>query len=421
MIDIHSIADKILANQFATGFGATALLGGLLYQLKQVPKKLWELFLYNVTVTMTVTNTDPAYVWLDKWLAAQPHAKKTKNVILRSFNGEEFSGESASREWIFTPGSGSHWFWWRGRLVYIDRSTDIPESGQKQSITGRRKQKKEALDFRVIGRSQTILRDLVSDSQLLAQKEVLVPIRMWNDWWKSIRGRTPRPLETVVLKRGQMERIIKDMDWFEEAKDWYLHRGIPYRRGYLFSGPPGTGKTSAVLAFAGHLGRPVCVLNLGSIENDEALFEAIIEAPTDGIILIEDVDCAAPSKSREDGDKNESDDDDKSGSKVTKAGLLNALDGIATPDGRIFILTTNYPERLDAALIRPGRCDVHEVFEYFGEEEQLVMAERFYGKDKFIPLSGVVSPARMQAAFTMFPEDPVAARQFLTEQKQDVV
>jgi chaperone BCS1 len=222
-------------------------------------------------------------------------------------------------------------------------------------------------------------------------------------------GKSPRSIETIILQPGQKERILSDLNWFSMAKDWYVERGIPYRRGYLFSGPPGTGKTSAVLAIASHLKRQVCVLNLGSVEDDDSLFSAIADAPPEAIILIEDIDCAVSAQGRE---KREGDEDKARGG-VTKAGLLNALDGITTPDGRIFIMTTNYPERLDAALIRPGRADVREEFEWLEPAEQKLMGTRFYGENMFTPLTHRVAPAAMQASFMMFPDNPGLARKHL--------
>ena len=206
-----------------------------------------------------------------------------------------------------------------------------------------------------------------------------------------------------------MERILADLDWFLGARDWYHQRGIPFRRGFLFAGPSGTGKTSLVLALAGHLNRPICVLSLGTINQDNALFSAFNDAPPDAIILIEDVDCAFPAQRR--------DEDGKAMGQVTKAGLLNAIDGVTTPDGRIFVMTTNYPERLDSALVRPGRADVHEKFAYLEAVEQQHMAARFYA-DGFQPVPFAVSPAALQAVFMQHPNDPKAAHDLLAETKE---
>lgn len=415
MVDITSIADHFLQNQFATGLGLTAVLGGLLYQLKSLPAHLWRLFLLSVTVEMSVSSKDEAFVWLDKWLAAQPYAKRTTRVRLKSFDNNP--DDDDVKEWMLTPGNGHHWFFWRNRIIYLNRETSSPEKSGAGVAVGRNGGQTETLEFRVLGRHQDVLRELVKESRSTAVTDTLVPLRMWtNDWWRRIKGKAPRSLDTITLKEGQLERIIEDLDRFERSSEWYAHRGIPYRRGYLFSGPPGTGKTSVVLALAGYMGRPVCVLNLGSIKNDDSLFEAIADAPPKAIILLEDIDCATASQSREDEtkSKDKEKDDEDGESKITKAGLYNALDGITTPDGRIFVMTTNYPERLDAALIRPGRADLHEVFDYFGPAEQVRMADRFYGKDRFLPLEALVSPARMQAAFTMFPNNPEGAREFLS-------
>lgn len=236
-------------------------------------------------------------------------------------------------------------------------------------------------------------------------------IRVWCDYrWAHMRGRSLRNLDTIILHHGQIDRILSDLDWFLSAREWYLERGIPYRRGYCFAGPPGTGKTSVVLALAGYLGRPICVLNLGSIQDDNDLFDAFREAPINALILIEDIDCACSAHSRETPDGQAVDTD--TGGKVSKAALLNALDGITTPDGRIVIMTTNFPERLDRALVRPGRADVHESFEYFGPAEQIRMSRRFFSD--FEPLPGVISPAEMQAAFMQYPTDSKAARDYLS-------
>jgi chaperone BCS1 len=312
------------------------------------------------------------------------------------------TGSTEEVNWALSPGPGLHVVWWRKRPVFMERRFLTKEA----SDDSRRGKPVETLRFRTIGRSQRVMRRLIDDVRAFSLESDTVTIRLWDDgYWLNVRGKSPRPLETIILQDGQMKRILADLHWFRGARDWYSQRGIPFRRGYLFAGSPGTGKTSLVLALAGHLNRPICVVSLGTIQQDTALFTAFSEAPPNAIILIEDIDCAFPAQSREDVTK--------TGGQLTKAGLLNAIDGVTTPDGRIFVMTTNYPERLDPALIRPGRADVHEKFEYLGPHEQQQMAARFYDAE-FRPVPFAVSPAVLQAVFMQCPDDPQAAHDLLT-------
>jgi hypothetical protein len=318
------------------------------------------------------------------------------------------SGSDSETEWSLAPGPGLHIFMWQHRPVLLERSFLSKEVSDGQARTSK---PIEQLHFRTFGRSQMTMRRLIQDAQELSTEGQLVAVRIWVEYrWMQVRGKAQRSADTIILKAGQFDRIIADLHWFLNAREWYFARGIPYRRGYCFVGPPGTGKTSVVLALAGHLRRPVCVLNLGSIESDDALFEAFREAPINALILLEDIDCAFPAQTRH-SENDERDDGRSSVRGISKAGLLNALDGITTPDGRIFIMTTNFPERLDVALVRPGRADIHETFEYFGATEQINMAQRFF--NEFEPLPFPLSPAEMQAAFMQFPNNSKAARAYL--------
>lgn len=399
-MDIGAYFQALLSNQIVTGLSATALLGAAMFQLRQLPDKLHQILLRSFTVKLTVDSRDTVFLWVDKWLSAQPYAKRTHMVTLRSVdqNRDFLNGDADEDNWMLTPGYGMHWFWWRGRLIVVWRNFEDAKVSDKQAI--------EKIEFRTIGRSQKILRDIVNDAHELVAQKNFVSIRIWRGYWAMVPGKLPRSIDTLILKQGQMERILADLEWFSQSKEWYVVRGIPYRRGYLFVGPPGTGKTSIVMAIAGHLKRPVCVLNLGSVENDNALFSAIADAPVNAMVVIEDIDCAQPATTREEKSSNEPSAPGDNNKGVSKAGLLNALDGITTPDGRILIMTTNYPERLDDALIRPGRADVHETLSHLEADDQVRMANRFYGRALFIPSKQPVSPAALQAAFMRFPDDP---------------
>jgi mitochondrial chaperone BCS1 len=170
------------------------------------------------------------------------------------------------------------------------------------------------------------------------------------------------------------EALVKDaMDYLGPAsRRWYSDHGIPYRRGYLFYGPPGTGKTSFGFAIAGLLRLNIYIVSLKSpMMNDETLEVIFATLPSRCVVLLEDIDIAGLTHSRLAREKirHDSNDESLTGQQVlhinispNTAGvslpaLLNVMDGAASREGRMIIMTTNHVEKLDKALIRPGRID----------------------------------------------------------------
>jgi chaperone BCS1 len=147
-------------------------------------------------------------------------------------------------------------------------------------------------------------------------------------------------------------------------RNWYNERGLPYRRGYLLYGPPGTGKSSFSFSIAGHLDLDVYIVSLVGV-NDDTLAELFAKLPQHCLVLLEDIDVATRNRAQE---KDAEDAESmsslsyKGGKSVTLSGLLNVLDGVGSQEGRVLIMTTNYIERLDTALIRPGCVDLKVEF-----------------------------------------------------------
>lgn len=166
----------------------------------------------------------------------------------------------------------------------------------------------------------------------------------YNYWNKQGRVRA-KDTANIILPEHDKKHVLSDIQTFLNQSEWYGKRGVPYKRGYLFYGPPGNGKTSLALSLAKFTNRDIYPLNLSSIAGDKELIGAFNGISPHAILLLEDVDVMFKGKR-------------KVNSKISFSTLLNCLDGAFYKDGVIIIMTTNYIEKLDAALIREGRIDV---------------------------------------------------------------
>ncbi|CDJ44657.1 Bcs1 protein, putative [Eimeria tenella] len=174
----------------------------------------------------------------------------------------------------------------------------------------------------------------------------------------------------AAAAEGVAESILADVRRFLASSQWYLQRGIPYRRGYLLHGPPGCGKSSFVLALAGELKYSICVLNVADPHlTDDRLQYLLATVPPRSLLLLEDIDGAIRRSEAADGKAGAAAAADRPSltqlslnpfgtRSITFSGLLNALDGVVATEERIIFLTTNHPERLPSSLIRPGRVDL---------------------------------------------------------------
>lgn len=217
----------------------------------------------------------------------------------------------------------------------------------------------------------------------------------WSDWY-TIHDLAPRAMESVILPDDQLGRIVDDMAQFLSSEDDYTRRCMMWHRGYLFEGPPGTGKSSAARALAHHFGLDLYYLPLADVERDSSLLAMIGNIKPRSVLLLEDIDVFHAATFRDDE------------AKVTMSGLLNSLDGIATPHGLITIMTTNDPSTLDPALVRPGRVDLREHFGLAGPDQIKRLYRWFYGQPwpRNVGLSAKpMAPADVVGAMHRFPND----------------
>ncbi|VVB08431.1 unnamed protein product [Arabis nemorensis] len=190
--------------------------------------------------------------------------------------------------------------------------------------------------------------------------------------WESAIFEHHTTFQTLAVEPDLKNRLIDDLDAFSKGKDFFKSVGRAWKRGYLLYGPPGTGKSSMVAAIANHMKYHIYDLQIQSVRDDGELREILTSTKNRSILLIEDIDCSADASRRRQTKKKEEAGGDDDGNEPQKrkkkfdvgislSGLLNFVDGLWSSCGeeKIIIFTTNHKEKLDPALLRPGRMDVH--------------------------------------------------------------
>lgn len=345
----------LLGNQVFAGVAGAAILSGALFQLRAVPAALWAVACDQFSASLTVYSEQDVYRRLDLWLSRHPHAKKSRRLNLTEWWDQ--SSQTASFE--MTPGEGPHLLWEGRSPVFVYRQVEAAQPGAAGSNGLRR----QTLRMVTIGRSRARLEKLVEEARTVEDRDV-VPIYVWGGHGYTLIERRPRrDMATIYLAEGLKERIVADARRFLDRRAWYSERGVPHRRGYLFEGPPGTGKSSMALALAGELHRAIYIINPAAAFDDNALLTAINQAGS-GLVLIEDIDAVESGHARvEPHDQMVSASPGmptpRASTGITTSGLLNAIDGVGARNGRILVITSNHADHLDPALVRPGRVDMH--------------------------------------------------------------
>ena len=383
---IHSVISSLnlhpQANLLVSG-AALGVAGSIMATLYRLLPSLLQLLRRATTTSVTIEGRSDLFEPMLLWLNGHPYAARCRRLSVSvRLNGED----RREQKLVFTPAFGAHVLGHRGRPIWLEREREHKGERDSLSRTGARG---ERLTLTSAGSDRAFLRHLMeevmakyghSDPDVTA----IHGVDGYLEWDRLARVRK-RPLESVIMSAGIVEDLLVDATRFLNSAEWHAARGIPWRRGYLIYGPPGTGKTSLVKALAGALGLDMAVIGLASPKLDDGtLGRLFANAPLHSVLLMEDVDAAFCQR-----------DHGEQASQVTFSGLLNAIDGVMSQEGHLLFMTTNHVDRLDPALIRPGRIDVRIETGPVNEE----MARRMFLA--FFPSEAVLADrfaARFQAS-----------------------
>lgn len=388
---------ELLSNPVFVGVLGAGGIAGVFGFVYRYWSTAWTYFINMIATTVTVDNSDDPFAFnaIEAWLSSTRYAnKQATRLFLRSFFRFDDVDENGTKSvLVFTPAYGRHVFFENRTLCFVDRTMRDESSPHGKPLTTISItllfRKRQYVAENLIPRGIEALNATMSD-------RLKVNFYMGNDWLQTFHNR--RKLDTVFLKDGLRDDIIRDAKAFFESKQAYIKRGQPWRRGYLFEGEPGGGKSSMISALASELNLIINYISLSSIKSDSALMRAMSYVGNSSITVIEDIDSFDVTKERSpkkasrmivDTDDDDDDDDyenrqDVQGSSLTLSGLLNATDGLMASEGRILIFTSNHADKIDKALLRPGRIDRRFKFHAGTSVEARQMFRNFFGEHEAV-------------------------------------
>ncbi|TVY39185.1 putative mitochondrial chaperone [Lachnellula subtilissima] len=391
-------------------FPTLLAFGLLIFGGRYLNEWLWGFLNEHAMSTADIRTDDEMYNMFMGWVANQKFAQRSRRFVANTdlnsrtwFLFRDYDDDDDDKDDEVTVdfddngnpisrvGTGKQQK--KGHILLFSRTQDTRQGGYASMS------EREEISVSCFGRNPAILKELLDDcrTDFLSHDENRTIIYRGGmksgtaepNWVRCI-SRVSRPFSTIVLDEAVKQSLLDDMkDYLHPyTRRWYSNRGIPYRRGYLLYGPPGTGKSSLSFAIAGHFKLKIYIVSLNSpAMNEENLSQLFSELPKQCVVLLEDIDTAGLTHTRDDKSTSEEEvskplvtavpgttvispatPPPNPGGRISLSALLNILDGVASQEGRVLIMTTNHIAKLDDALIRPGRVDMTIKFDLASRE-----------------------------------------------------
>jgi len=356
---INLLIDQFKNNEFFSGGFLLVSISTLGYIIRNPLKGLYFRLIRRVKFTLFFDERDDFYIFFNRWLENN-HKGKLRNAQIKTTEDSQLATDipvssdiTSSKEeeekkdkYYIIQKNDSFWIWYNGRPIYVEKNQEKLE---------------QAKDISTILYNSYILSGYLSKNAMLnlidnvmsyknkkkSNNSFQVRISNYSDW-RYAGENIGRSINSVIIDKEVKSNLIRDISEFQGLESWYYEKGISYSRGYLFYGLHGSGKSSLIKAIASYFNLNLHYLSITRNEMSDScllsLFSSIQKSKP--LLVVEDIDTIF------NGRENIT----KSG--ITFSGFLNCIDGLFSKSGLIIIFTTNHIEKLDPALIRPGRIDV---------------------------------------------------------------
>ncbi|CAI5460441.1 unnamed protein product [Closterium sp. Yama58-4] len=389
---LDGILRQYLHNDFFAGSLWLVALGFISRTLMTYVQVLWSYVIRRGNVTISISPESQAFQWLEEWLDSHEELKPSEYSLQINWNDDDGADSSRDKpELRFMPKlKAAQHITFRGSKVFFQTKNSPGQLDSEAEFSELiRSMNQEELVIEAPSKAvlQAVLQAATDAAMAKLKAEKLTAIQRWN-CRHAAGGRSAVSGGRQVVRRARHSPP----------------EGVSVPR------PPGCGKTSLIQAMAGELGLGVAVISLASSGmSDDSLHTALTNCDQCNLVVLEDIDAAfTATRSKADGSCADS---------LSFSGLLNALDGIAAQERRILVMTTNHIDRLDPALIRPGRIDFRLLLDRASSAQLARLFLRFFpdspasDADGFAALfwERAVSPAAVQGFLLLHKDNAAAA------------
>lgn len=373
---VETITSVFASNPVFAGGVGTLAVGSAMYLMRAVPEKIIGALDRTFWTKVFVESLSAEYRDVDQFIEGR--------------RAKFFSRSLEMKDGSLKTGFGSGWGTYDGTLFRYAKTKSTQQIAPFETIT---------VSF--LTRDRRVVERFMADSRPEEHRNSInVSIFGANGNGGGLRRRK-RGLESVFVDDAIKQRLVERLTWFASSEEWHAARGIPWKLGIILHGPPGTGKTSLIHALASDFG-----YNIKYIKTLHGLGAAFMTGGKDDLFVIEDIDTMSSGLNRDGAEDIHRCATEVRGSPMHE--ILNAMDGMQTPDGLKFIVTTNHIGRLDPAIVRPGRIDDVIEVGLLSLESARAMFKAFYGRDgisAYTPRTG----AELQQLFATLPAEAAEA------------